>query len=75
MKVQLKFEATLKEYLPSNADAYEIAQGSTVADLMREFKLQDSQVMLAFVGENIANLDSLLEDNKSVTLCPFICGG
>ncbi|SHN70152.1 MoaD/ThiS family protein [Desulfovibrio litoralis] len=75
MKVILKFEANLKKYLPENSENYEIKDGSTVADLMREFNLEESQVMLAFVGEETANLTTPLKNKQSVTLCPFICGG
>lgn len=75
MKIQLKLEASLKSGLPPDADAYEMPEGSTVADLMRRLGLAESQVMLAFVGEEIANSHTPLKAGGSVTLCPFICGG
>ena len=75
MHISLTLEAILAKYAPENAGAYEIPGTPTVEELIRRLGIPEDLVMFAIVNGQMATLETVLQDNASVSLCPYICGG
>lgn len=73
--VRLRLMGFLADHAPLNPDAYPIAEGSTLEELIRGLGLREDQVMFAFVNGHMATLKTTIPDKASVSLCPYICGG
>jgi sulfur carrier protein ThiS len=77
MKVQLKCFSTLVN--PDTCDyrdstAYELSEGQTVEDLMKQTDITPEDVKIAFVNGRIVSFDTALSDGDQVGLAPAVGG-
>ena len=75
MRISLTLEAILGKYAPGPGQDCELPQPMSVGQLIGHLGIPESQVMFAIVDGQMANLDTMLHENASVSLCPYICGG
>lgn len=75
MVIKLTLEAILGKYAPENQCAYEIPFGMSVEKLIEQLGIPEHLVMFVIVNGQMATLKTILQDNASVSLCPYICGG
>jgi sulfur carrier protein ThiS len=75
MLIKLTLEAILGKYVPDDPDAYEVPFGMNVGELIAKLGIPEHLVMFVIVNGQMATLDTILQDNSSVSLCPYICGG
>jgi len=77
MKVDLKCFANLVD--PETCDfrestAYNLADGTTVKDLIREAGIDQNEVKIAFINSNVVDLDTTLSEGDRVGLAPAVGG-
>jgi len=77
MKVQLKCFSTLVN--PDSCDyrdstTYELSQGQTVEDLMKQANIIAEDVKIAFVNGRIVSFDTALSEGDQVGLAPAVGG-
>ncbi|WP_022660987.1 MoaD/ThiS family protein [Paucidesulfovibrio longus] len=75
MNIELKCFATLGVYLPENADAFPMPDGSTVADVMAALNMPAEEVRIIFVNGVKREPDSVLKNGDRVGLFPAVGGG
>ncbi len=75
MRIKLVLEAILAKYAPENPETYEIPFEMTIEQLTRHLGIPQNLVMFAIVDGQMATLDTVVHENASVSLCPYICGG
>jgi len=75
IRISLTLEAILERYAREDSDACELPGPLTVEELVRHLGIPDNLVMFAIVNGNMATMKTMIEDNASVSLCPYICGG
>ncbi len=75
MHIQLKMEGVLQKRLPDNAGCYHVDEGSTVLELIHALGLTPEDVVLVFVGDRPACLETPLVAGKTVSFYPMLCGG
>jgi sulfur carrier protein ThiS len=75
MRISLTLEAILAKYAPENPKAYEIPGPLTVEELIHHLGIPEDLVMFVIVNGQMAPLKARLQDNASVSMCPYICGG
>jgi molybdopterin converting factor small subunit len=75
MRIQLILEAILSKYAPENSEAYELPFEMTIGQLIGHLGIPEDLVMFAIVDSQMATLDTVVRENASVSLCPYICGG
>ena len=77
MKVQLKCFSTLVN--PDTCDyrgstAYDLSEGQTVEDLMKQAGIAPEDVKIAFVNGRIVGFDTALTDGDQVGMAPAVGG-
>lgn len=77
MKITLKCFATLVN--PDTCDfrdstAYDMADGQTVEDLVKQAGVARENVKIAFVNNRVVGLDTVLSDGDRVGLAPAVGG-
>jgi len=75
MRISLTLEAILEKFAPGPGKECALPRPMTVGQLIEHLGIPDDQVMFAIVDGQMANLDTMLHENASVSLCPYICGG
>ena len=79
MKIEVRLFATLATYLPDESDgrsaALEVADGSTVADVVRLLAIPDDMPFIVMVDGRDAALDRPLGDGDVLSLFPPLAGG
>ena len=75
MLIKLTLEAILGKYAPDNPEAYEVPFGLNIEELIAKLGIPEHLVMFVIVNGQMATLKTILQDNASVSLCPYICGG
>ncbi len=75
MRISVKCFATLAKHTPEDADRFEIADGSTVADLVAELGIPAEAVKIVFVGGVAAAMDAPLGHGCRVGIFPAVGGG
>ncbi len=75
MYLDVNLEAILEKKAPDNIHNYPMPEDSTLGDLLKALKLEENEVMIAFMDGNQVNLKTKLHDKARISLCPFICGG
>lgn len=73
--IRIELKATLKRFLPDSHDSYSIESGIRVKDLVEQLGIAEYEVTLVFIDGVLANLDSIIEGGKRVTLFPPLGGG
>ncbi len=74
LHIAVQLEAILARFAPANADAYELEPDVTVGALLDKLGIGADEVMLAFVNDKMATMETRIPDRATVTLCPCICG-
>ncbi|MDP2846586.1 MAG: MoaD/ThiS family protein [Humidesulfovibrio sp.] len=75
MNITLKCFATLSRFTPPDADAYPIAEGDTVANVVDRLGIPLDELKLVFVNGNHSELTVTLADADRVGLFPAVGGG
>lgn len=79
MKVEARLFATLAAYLPEEGDGrgatLELADGSTVQDVVRSLRIPDDMPFLVMLNGRDASLDQPLADGDVLSLFPPLAGG
>lgn len=79
MKIEVRLFATLAAYLPDESDgrsaALEVADGSTVAAVVRFLGIPDDMPFIAMIDGRDAALDRPLGDGDVLSLFPPLAGG
>lgn len=75
MIITLKSFATLHKYMPENPDAFEVADGITMQELLELIGLPDDQVKLTFINGAHVSRDATISDGDRVGLFPAVGGG
>ena len=79
MKVALHLFATLGAYLPDGAQGdgavLSVADGTTVADVVRDLGIPSDLEFLSVVNGHEVELDRVLTDGDDLTLFPPLTGG
>ncbi len=75
IEIQLNLFVTLAPYLPANADALPVRPGTTLDVLIRELKIPENAVKLAFVNGARKPLSHVLAPGDRVGLFPPVGGG
>jgi molybdopterin converting factor small subunit len=73
--VRVKLFATLKPYMPDNAEAYPIGEATTVADLVQALALPQESVKLIFINSRRGGLDNTLKPGDQLGIFPPVGGG
>ena len=79
MKIEVRLFATLAAYLPDEGDGrsatLEVADPSTVADVIRSLRIPDDAPFLTMLNGRDATLDQPLADGDVLSLFPPLAGG
>ncbi len=79
MKIEVRLFATLAAHLPDEGDGrsatLEVADGSTVADVIRSLRIADDTPFLTMLNGRDATLDQPLADGDVLSLFPPLAGG
>ena len=79
MRVYVKLFATLRRYAPGAAYGIpfevDLADGATIADLIKQLSLPAEEVKLAFVNARARSEDWHLEPDDEVGIFPPVGGG
>jgi len=73
--ITLKLFATLRAYIPANAEQYAIAPGTTVADIVRDLEIPVKDAKLIFINSIRKELETPLQDGDRLGIFPPVGGG
>ena len=73
--VTIKLFATLRSYIPENADRYAVAPGTTVADVVRDLNITAKDAKLIFINSIRRDLNTPLQDGDRLGIFPPVGGG
>jgi len=78
MRVRVKLNATLRRYLPSDADgstaSVELRDGATVSDLLAVLGIPPGYTKMIVCGDEHLALEAVLNDGQSLQLFPPLAG-
>lgn len=77
MTVNIKFFAGLRNYLPEAQSTYaaEVAPGSTVLDVLRQFGVPEEKPKILLVNGRHASLSTELREGDLLSAFPPVAGG
>ncbi len=78
IEAEVRVYATLRQYLDQHDRGVlhmELAEGSTVADVLQRIGIPSDEVKQVFVDNRRAGLDVQLDDGARVSIFPPIAGG
>jgi molybdopterin converting factor small subunit len=75
MQIQLKLFATLKAYVPDEAEAYPITPGTTVKDIVRQLNIPLKEAKLIFINSTRRDIETPLADGDRLGIFPPVGGG
>ena len=73
--VTIKLFATLRSYIPENADCYAVAPDTTVADVVRDLNIPVKDAKLIFINSIRRDLNTPLQDGDRLGIFPPVGGG
>jgi sulfur carrier protein ThiS len=73
--VQIKLFATLRPYLPPDADSYKVDPGTTVRSLLETLGVPLDKAKLVFINGKIGLLDDQLQGGERLGVFPPVGGG
>jgi sulfur-carrier protein len=77
--VEVRLYATLRAYCPGTGIGeplcVQLAEGATLADLLRSLSVPDSEVKTAFVNNRIQDATCRLQQGDRVAFFPPVAGG
>jgi molybdopterin converting factor small subunit len=75
LHITIKLFATLRAYVPADADRYAVAPGTTVADVVRDLDIPVKDAKLIFINSIRRELDTPLQDGDRLGIFPPVGGG
>jgi len=79
VKIEVRLFATLAAYLPDESDGRSatlgVADGTTVADVVRLLGIPDDMPFIAMIDGRDAALERPLGDGEALSLFPPLAGG
>ncbi|MBI5015394.1 MAG: MoaD/ThiS family protein [Deltaproteobacteria bacterium] len=77
MTIELRFFAGLRQFLPggTNPAVGEFAEGATVADVLRTYRVPEDKPRILLVNGRHALLDQVLRDGDVLSAFPPVAGG
>ena len=79
MKIELRLFASLRQYIPDNiggeALIINVSDGTTIRDILRQFKVPEDVVKLVFLNGVHARMDDILKDGDRLGIFPPVAGG
>lgn len=77
MRVELRFFAGLRAYLPDGQSAFgaDLAAGATVADVLRAYGIPEEVPRIVLVNGRHATLEQALAEGDTLSLFPPVAGG
>lgn len=73
--ISLKLFASLAKRAPENADAFPVAPGATVLELVRQLNIPLKEAKLVFINNRRVELDTVIQDGDRVGIFPPVGGG
>lgn len=73
--ITLKLFATLRSYIPPDADHFTIAPGTTVIDIVHDLKIPEKYAKLIFINNIRKEIDTPLQDGDRLGIFPPVGGG
>lgn len=73
--ITLKLFATLRKFLPPEADRFPIARGTCVRDLIAGLNIPEEKAKLIFINGVKSDLDRRLKGGEQVGIFPPVGGG
>lgn len=73
--ITVKLFATLTPLTPENSDAYPVADGTTVHDIIRQLSVPEEEAKLIFINGRKAEFDSPLKSGDRLGIFPPVGGG
>ena len=73
--IHIKLFATLRKFLPDDAEAFAIASGITVGQLIKHLGIPTAKAKLIFVNSQKAGLNTVLKDGDRLGIFPPVGGG
>ena len=73
--IDIRLFATLQQFSPGNSDAFPIAPGTTVRDVLTQIGVPVEKAKLIFVNARKKDLDAVLNGGERVGIFPPVGGG
>lgn len=73
--IQIKLFASLKKFMPANAENYAIETGTPVHKLLQQLDIPEDKFKLVFIDGVRADLTSTLKGGERVGIFPPVGGG
>jgi molybdopterin converting factor small subunit len=73
--IQIKLFASLKKFMPANAENYAIETGTPVHKLLQQLGIPEDKFKLVFIDGVRADLTSTLKGGERVGIFPPVGGG
>ena len=75
MQIHLRLFATLRAHTPDNAEAFTVAAGATVKDIVAQLKIPPKEAKLIFINGVRMDMATPLADGDRVGIFPPVGGG
>lgn len=75
MKITLLCYATFAVKSPDNSEAFPVAEGETVVDVLDRVGIPVDEVKIVFINGVSSNVDAVLADGDRVGVFPAVGGG
>lgn len=77
MKIRVELQAYLEDYAPADGGifAYEMPDGTTVADLIRKLGVPEELASVLVIGEDAVEPAQTLHEGDRVIVIPPVAGG
>ena len=77
MRVTVKLYGNLKKYLPEKKESaqMEIAEGTTIAALLAQLSIPDSEVWMSAINDTVVDAATLLHDGDLLEVFEPVGGG
>lgn len=75
MRIHIKLFATLRKYALNDAQGLELANGTTIRQVLAQLGVPDKVVAFVFVNSKLRKLDDPLADGDELGVFPPIAGG
>jgi len=75
MTIDLRLFATLQQFEPPSARAYQIKMGMSVRTLVEQLGIPETKAKLVFINGIKVDLESILKDGDRVGIFPPVGGG
>lgn len=73
--INLKLFALLQRFKPENAQAYPLAEGTTIDGVIEKLGIPEGESKFAFVNDKKVEFDHVLQNGDTLGLFPYVTGG